>query len=69
MRGKKKVSDLFADLKYDSFMKNAAVMIADVRTDGMAECQHIAGVAGVRTDDGYKVSSSVTKSVIRITIL
>ena len=69
MKGKKKVSDLFADLKYDSFMKNAAVMIADVRTDGMAECQHIAGVAGVRTDDGYKVSSSVTKSVIRITIL
>ena len=69
MRGKKKVSDLFADLKYDSFMKNAAVMISDVRTEGMAECQHVAGVVGVRTDDGYKVSSSVTKSVIRISIL
>ena len=69
MKGKKKVSDLFADLKYDSFMKSSAVMIADVRTEGMAETQHIAGVAGLRTDDRYKVSSSFTKSVIRITIL
>ena len=66
MKGKKKVSDLFADLKYDSFMKASAVMISDVQTDGMAEVQHIAGVAGVRIDDRYKVSSS-TKSVIRIT--
>ena len=66
MRGKKKVSDLFADLKYDSFMKASAVMISDVQTDGMAEVQHIAGVAGVRIDDRYKVSST-TKSVIRIT--
>ena len=66
MKGKKKVSDLFADLKYDSFMKAAAVMISDVQTDGMAEVQHIAGVAGVRIDDRYKVSSS-TISVIRIT--
>ncbi len=66
MRGKKKVSDLFADLKYDSFMKASSVMIADVQTEGMAEVQHIAGVAGVRVDDRYKVTSS-TRSVIRIT--
>ena len=66
MKGKKKVSDLFADLKYDSFRKSSSVVIADVQTEGMAEVQHIAGVAGVRIDDRYKVSPS-TVSVIRIT--
>ena len=65
MKGKKKVSDLFTDLKYDSFMKASAVMIADVQTEGMADSQHVAGVAGVRVDDRYKVSSE-TGSVIRI---
>ena len=67
MRGKKKVSDLFADLKYDSFMKASAVMISDVQTEGFAEIQHVAGVAGVRIDDRYKISST-TSSVIRITV-
>ena len=65
MRGKKKVSDLFTDLKYDAFMKASAVMIADVLTEGMADVQHIAGVAGVRIDDRYKVVSD-TRTVIRI---
>jgi tRNA(Ile)-lysidine synthase len=68
MRGKKKVSDLFADLKYDSLMKASAVMIADVQAEGMAESGHIAGVAGVRIDDRYKVRPS-THSAVRITIL
>ncbi len=68
MKGKKKVSDLFADLKYDSSMKASAVMIADVQTEGMADSRRIAGVAGVRIDDRYKVSSS-TRSVIRISVL
>ena len=68
MRGKKKVSDLFADLKYESLMKTSAVMIADVQTEGMAESGHIAGVAGVRIDDRYKVRPS-THSAVRITIL
>ena len=68
MRGKKKVSDLFADLKYDSLMKASAVMIADVQTEGVAESGHIAGVAGVRIDDRYKVCPS-THSAVRITIL
>ena len=67
MRGKKKVSDLFADLKYDSFRKASAVMISDVQTDGFAEIQHIAAVAGVRIDDRYKISPT-TSSVIRITV-
>ncbi len=68
MKGKKKVSDLFADLKYDSVMKASAVMISDVQTEGMADSRHIAGVAGVRIDERYKVSSS-TRSVIRISVL
>ena len=68
MRGKKKVSDLFTDLKYDAFMKASAVMIADVNSVGMAEVQHIAGVAGVRIDDRYKVTPT-TSSVIRVTVI
>ena len=67
MRGKKKVSDLFADLKYDSFMKASAVMISDVQTEGFAEIQHIAGVACIRIDDRYKISPT-TSSVIIITV-
>jgi len=68
MRGKKKVSDIFADLKYDVFQKKTAVMIEDIRTSGMADSQHVAAVAGVRIDDRYKVSDSTT-GIIRITIL
>ena len=40
MKGKKKVSDLFTDLKYDSLMKEDAVVIADVQTSGMADVQY-----------------------------
>lgn len=68
MRGKKKVSDLFTDLKYDSFQKASAVIVSDVNSEGMAESQHIAGVAGVRIDDLYKVTPT-TSSVIRVTVL
>lgn len=68
MRGKKKVSDLFTDLKYDAFMKASAVMVVDVNSEGMADVRHIAGVAGVRIDDRYKVTPT-TSSVIRVTIL
>lgn len=68
MRGRKKVSDLYADLKYGALEKDASVMIVDTRSEGLAEDQHIAGVLGVRLDDRYKVTSS-TKTIIRITIL
>ena len=65
MRGKKKVSDLFTDLKYDSLMKSYAVMIVDTMTEGLAENQHVAGVACVRIDNMYRVSDK-TDSIIRI---
>ena len=68
MRGRKKVSDLFADLKYDALQKDAAVIIVDTCTDGMAESQHIAAVAGVRIDDRYKILSD-TRKIVRIIAL
>lgn len=67
MKGKKKISDLFADLKYDEFMKNDALMIVDVQTAGLAEAGHIAGVAGVRIDDRYRITEN-TEKIIRITL-
>ena len=66
MRGRKKVSDLFTDLKYDAALKESAVMVVDTLTGGMAEDQHIAALACVRIDDRYKVSQS-TESIIKIT--
>ena len=68
MRGKKKVSDLFADLKYTSSEKETTLMIVDTGTEGLAEQQHIAGVLGVRIDDRYKVTA-LTKKIIRLTLL
>ena len=65
MRGRKKVSDLFADLKYDALRKNSAVMVVDTMTDGMAEDQHVAAMACVRIDNAYRISDKTT-SIIRI---
>ena len=67
MRGRKKVSDMFVDLKYGTFEKEAALMIVDCRGN-LAEDQHIAGVLGVRLDEAFKVDDN-TKSIIRMTIL
>lgn len=67
MRGRKKVSDLFTDLKFDTLQKNASVMVVDTCTEGLAACQHIAAVAGVRIDERYKVRPE-TSSVIRISV-
>lgn len=64
MRGKKKVSDLFADLKYDSFRKNAAVVIGDA-ADESCDCQHIAALACIRIDNSYRISG-LTESILRI---
>ena len=66
MKGKKKISDLFTDLKYGHMQKEGAVILVDMSGD-MAEQQHVAGVAGVRIDDRYKVTDN-TETIIRITI-
>ena len=68
MKGKKKVSDLFTDLKYDTLAKESSVIMVDTQTEGLAEQQHIAGILGVRIDERYKVTKS-TQNVIRLTIL
>lgn len=68
MRGKKKLSDFFADLKYGAIEKASAVMVVDTRSEGLAENQHVAGVLGVRMDDRYKVTQT-TKTIIKITLL
>ena len=67
MKGRKKVSDLFADLKFDTFMKDKAVMVVDVQNGDMTDTQRVAAVAGTRIDDRYKVSEE-TLTIIKITI-
>ena len=66
MKGKKKLSDLFTDLKYDHMEKSSAVIIVDCKGDH-AEKQHVAGVVPVRLDEHYKVTAD-TKEIIRITL-
>lgn len=60
MRGKRKVSDIFSDMKYDSAAKSNAIVMADA-TDG----QHVAALLWVRMDSRYKVDSQ-TDTIIRI---
>lgn len=64
MKGKKKVSDLFADLKYDSASKESAIMIVDVSSSGN-EDGHVAAVMGERMDERYRITD-ITKNIIRI---
>jgi tRNA(Ile)-lysidine synthase len=67
LRGRKKVSDFFADLKFTQADKAGALMMVDCRGD-LAENQHVAGILGYRIDDRYKVDSN-TQDIIMITIL
>lgn len=67
MKGKKKVSDMFTDLKYDSFAKSSAVMLSDSR-DSLASEGHIAALLGVRIDERYRVTDATT-DIIRVTEL
>lgn len=66
MKGRKKISDLFTDLKYGHFQKDAALVVVDCQND-MAEKQHVAALLPVRIDNAYKVSSE-TRNIIRIKI-
>ena len=66
MKGKKKLSDMFTDLKYTHQDKENALVLVDCTGD-RAEKQHIAALLGARIDDHYKVSVRTT-SIIRITL-
>lgn len=67
MKGRKKVSDIFADVKFTSVQKDEAVMVVDCK-EKLAEQQHIAGILGLRMDDRYKITPT-TKIITRLTIL
>ena len=66
MRGRKKLSDMFTDLKYSSCDKESALVLVDGMSE-TADRQRVAALLGVRIDDRYKVSSKTT-SIIRITL-
>ena len=66
MKGRKKLSDIYADLKYGHLEKETALVIVDCRGD-LAEQQHVAAALPVRIDDRYKVTKDTTK-IIRIRI-
>lgn len=68
MKGKKKVSDIFADLKYTSADKSSAIILVDTRSEGLAEMQNVAALAGQRIDDRYRITSS-TENILKITVL
>ena len=67
LKGRKKISDLFVDLKFTQADKDKALMIMDCRED-VAENQRVAGVLGYRIDDRYRIDST-TRDIIMITIL
>lgn len=58
--GKKKVSDLFADLKYDLFRKEAALLIESGEGGG-----HVLALLGERIDESVRITGA-TKSVMVI---
>ena len=59
MKGRKKVSDIFTDLKYNLIDKSESVMLIDCRISGVetgdASGHRVAAVLGVRIDDAKKV--------------
>ena len=61
MKGKKKLSDIFTDLKWGSIQKTKAIVVAADQE------QHVAAVLGARMDDRYKIDDQ-TDMVIRISI-
>lgn len=67
MKGRKKISDLFTDLKYDTLAKESAIIMVDTMTDGLAERKHVSGILGVRIDERYKITDA-TETVIRISL-
>lgn len=63
MKGRKKVSDIFADLKWNEMKKEEAVIITDdEEAEGNA---HVAALLGVRMDDRYRITEK-TSEIIRI---
>ncbi|MGN0189888.1 MAG: tRNA lysidine(34) synthetase TilS [Candidatus Cryptobacteroides sp.] len=64
MKGRKKLSDFFADLKYTQVQKDSAVIL----TAASSEASRIAAVLGKRIDEAFRITQK-TPSVLRITVL
>lgn len=67
MRGRKKLSDVFADRKWDAARKASAPVLAESAGDE-ASGQRVVALLGVRMDDRFKVSDNTDK-IIRIKII
>ena len=68
MKGKKKVSDIFTDLKYDALKKASAIVAFRPADSVSGGYQRVAAILGERVDDSFKVWPS-TRMVIRITLI
>ena len=68
MKGKKKVSDIFTDLKYDALKKASAIVAFRPADSVSGGYQRVAAILGERVDDSFKVWPS-TRIVIRITLI
>ena len=64
MRGRKKISDMFADLKYDEQAKRSAALVAGP-LEADQQNQRVAALLGVRMDAEYKIGPT-TDMIIRI---
>ena len=60
MRGKRKISDIFSDMKYDTVSKRRAIVLS-----GTSDDRRAAALLWVRMDSKYKVDEN-TASIIRI---
>ena len=65
MRGLKKVSDIFTDLKFTRPQKDSALILE--ATDPATGEKTVAAILGIRQDDRYKVSAS-TRSIWKISL-
>ena len=64
MRGKKKLSDIFADMKWHETEKKSAVVIVPA-TEEAENMQRVAALLGVRMDDRFRISND-TRMIIRV---
>ena len=64
MKGRKKISDFFADLKWNELEKGDAVIITQAGEEPAGR-RRVAGLLGVRMDTDYKINKDTTY-IIRI---
>ena len=64
MKGRKKISDIFADLKWNELEKGDAVIITESGEED-AQRRRVAGLLGVRMDERFRIGAG-TKMIIRI---